>query len=214
MSGIPFIPGSSSLFRDPAVICSSIKLNSFQKNNFTRSQTLSFRNGVASFEGGLRPQTSLSKKVPADLVNARSCMKFDAYFVEPVHVSQQETERIRYCVIYLHLEDESITVSEPKVKNSGLTQGALIKRHRIQKEDKTYFSLEDFRIGETVTLYGKSFTILDADQDTKVRAVRCSKLPLEHHGEVGTTCWGTSRTSQRQIHKGKASDGQFVKAKK
>ena len=38
-------------------------------------------------------------------------------------------ERVRRCVVYYFLEDDTVSVSEPKQDNSGLGQGALIKRY-------------------------------------------------------------------------------------
>ena len=53
-------------------------------------------------------------------------LKFDAYFQEAVHERREERYRIRKCVIYFYLEDDTIQVLEPKQENSGIPQGTKI----------------------------------------------------------------------------------------
>jgi hypothetical protein len=123
-------------------------------------------------------------KIPQDLIYERKAVKFDAYFEEPVHNSNIESQRIRRCIVYYHFEDGSINILEPKVKNSGLPQGILVKRHKIPKGDNEFFGIQDLQIGNQVTIYGKTFTIVDADPDTRVD-IKKKILPpfsvLSHH---------------------------------
>lgn len=67
-------------------------------------------------------------------------LKFDAYFQEDVPMSTEEHYRIRQVKIYYYLEDDSMSVIEPVVENSGIPQGKLIKLlkeagHGTQKEE-------------------------------------------------------------------------------
>ena len=48
---------------------------------------------------------------------------FDAYFQQAVHESRNEQYRVRKCQIFFYLEDDTIQVLEPRVKNSALSQG-------------------------------------------------------------------------------------------
>lgn len=50
-------------------------------------------------------------------------LKFNAYFKETVHESPNEYYRVRPVEIFYYLEDNSITVMEPHLDNSGLPQG-------------------------------------------------------------------------------------------
>lgn len=50
-------------------------------------------------------------------------LSFEAFFEEDVHQRQEETFRIRQCKIYFYLEDDTIQVVEPQIKNSGMSQG-------------------------------------------------------------------------------------------
>ncbi|KAL0480787.1 EF-hand domain-containing family member efhc2 [Acrasis kona] len=99
----------------------------------------------------------------------RKVLRFYTFFKEGVHESALENNRVRRCVLYYYLEDDTIHVSEPKQDNSGIPQGALIKRHRIPKPgvDREFYLLEDLNIGNEVTLYGKTFRIVGCDRFTK-----------------------------------------------
>ena len=94
-------------------------------------------------------------------------MRFYAYFKEGVDESYQENYRIRKCIIYYYLEDDSIHVAEPKQENSGIPQGVFIKRHTIPKNDAGVFKIVDLKVGEAVTFYGRTFYIVDCDPFTK-----------------------------------------------
>lgn len=100
----------------------------------------------------------------------RKVLRFNAYFQEAVHESNMENYRVRKCVIYYYLEDDTIHVSEPRVDNSGISQGALIKRHRIPipgDENDEFYSMEHLNVGEEVEFYGKRFRIVSCDEFTR-----------------------------------------------
>ena len=99
----------------------------------------------------------------------RQVLRFYGYFQEPVHSSQNETWRVRKCVIYYYLEDDSVHVAEPRIENSVIPQGVLIKRHRIPKADNSYLGLDDLHIGAQLDIYARTFFIVDADPATRVR---------------------------------------------
>eukprot|EP00931_Biecheleriopsis_adriatica_P081804 TRINITY_DN5513_c0_g1_i4.p1 TRINITY_DN5513_c0_g1~~TRINITY_DN5513_c0_g1_i4.p1 ORF type:complete len:629 (-),score=137.74 TRINITY_DN5513_c0_g1_i4:75-1961(-) len=107
---------------------------------------------------------------PAWLKHDRQVLKFDAYFQEPVHENPKETFRIRCCTIFFYLEDGTMMVSEPKVENSGIPQGAFIKRHRIPKPGQLgggFYAFEDLAVGRTISLYSRSFRITGCDEFTR-----------------------------------------------
>ena len=75
---------------------------------------------------------------------------------------------MRKCVIYMYLEDESVYVGEPRQPNSGIPQGSFLKRHRIPNGDTgSFFGVEDIKVGETVTFYGRSFFVVSCDAFTR-----------------------------------------------
>ena len=61
-------------------------------------------------------------------------LKFTGFYEEDINAPtslERETRRVHHVEVYYYLEDDSLHVSEPRVQNSGLPQGLLIKRHRI-----------------------------------------------------------------------------------
>jgi len=59
-----------------------------------------------------------------------------------------------------------VQISEDKVVNSGLSQGAFLKRHKISTSSG-FIGWKDFQVGSTITLYGRTFNISNCDTFTK-----------------------------------------------
>jgi len=105
---------------------------------------------------------------PAWLKHDRQVLRFYAYFQEPVVESPNENFRIRNVVMTYFLEDGTMQITEPKVENSGIwPQGPFVKRHRIPKDDGSYYSPPDLKMGSEVTIYSRVFRIVSCDQFTK-----------------------------------------------
>jgi hypothetical protein len=107
---------------------------------------------------------------PAWLKHDGQVLHFLAYFQEPVHESPKENFRVRQCVIYFYMEDGSMKVGEPKVENSGIPQGTFVKRHKIPKpleQGGGYYTHTDLNCGITITIYSRSFRIIDCDEFTR-----------------------------------------------
>lgn len=182
--GLPYLPGNS--FYDPSNM------------NFKKSHIFDAANGIAVVNDNkipgagskgpvpeltnppVAPETMAPEKSgsltapvqPAWVAFDRKVLRFDAYFQEAVHESRQETFRIRRCVIYYYLEDDSIHVSEPKIENSGIPQGErkgviFLKRHRIPKSTNDFYSLQDLNIGAQPNFYGRVFRLVDCDEFTR-----------------------------------------------
>ena len=60
--------------------------------------------------------------VPAHVAFDKKVLLFHAYFKQTVHESDNEFYCIRLVKIYYYLEDDSISVVEPLVENSGIPQ--------------------------------------------------------------------------------------------
>jgi len=105
---------------------------------------------------------------PAWLKHDRQVLRFFAYFQEPVVENPNENFRIRNVVITYFLEDGTMQITEPKVENSGIwPQGPFIKRHRIPKAEGNFLGPEDLKVGSEVTIYSRTFRVIDADDFTK-----------------------------------------------
>mmetsp|Transcript_336 Transcript_336/g.352 ORF Transcript_336/g.352 Transcript_336/m.352 type:complete len:610 (-) Transcript_336:425-2254(-) len=178
---LPKLPGMH--FQDP------------RANVRRKPQTLTYVNGYAvpndPIAGGVESPSPMPtatavldsmptvETLPAWVAYDRKVLRFNAYFKEAVTESYEENHRIRKCVIYLYLEDESIHVAEPKQQNSGIPQGVFLKRHRIPKDNGGFYGMDDLGIGREVTFYARTFYVVDCDPFTRQF--------LENSGvEVGT----------------------------
>ena len=177
---LPLLPGYT--FPDPT------------KVKFQKSQALVFENGgMATHEnapgiggtllpGQEPPKEAISsttiynqvmgdtnqqgETVPAWVAFGSQVLRFYGYFKEPVFSSADETYRVRKVTILFFLEDDTIQIVEPKVKNSGIPQGTFLRRHRAKKDDDSYVNVGDFQIGGEFALYGRVYFIQEADKFT------------------------------------------------
>jgi hypothetical protein len=104
---------------------------------------------------------------PAWVAFDRKVLRFYGYFKENVTSSADENWRVRKCVLYYYLEDDSLHIAEPKVENSGIPQGNFLKRHRPVTASGESVSTDDFYIGSELTLYGRTYHMVDADEFTR-----------------------------------------------
>lgn len=98
-------------------------------------------------------------------------LRFEAYFQEHVVESPLENFRVRRCLIYYYLTDNTIHVNEPRIENSGITQGIFIRRQQIPRDLKAfpreYFSWQDLAVGKNVTFFERTFHITGCDAFTR-----------------------------------------------
>merc|ERR1719409_1463372 len=176
-SGLPMLPGYG--FKDPTKI------------DFKKSHIFDCKNGINTVS---RDPTATAPKGPIATVEPpkmyskgentvvpvqpawvafdRKVLRFNCYFKESVHESRLENYRIRKCVLYYYLEDDSMHVSEPKVENSGIPQGerkgtVFLKRHRVPKPDGGFYGVNDLKVGMQIDLYSRVLQVTDADGFTR-----------------------------------------------
>lgn len=94
-------------------------------------------------------------------------LRFYGYTIEPVPESAQETERVRKVVLHYYLEDGTMSVTEPREDNSGISFPCNLKRHIVPSPDGTPITIDDIRIGEPLTFYGRTYLVYDADAFTR-----------------------------------------------
>jgi len=138
----------------------------FRLDRTTRSMTHDER----AAEKESARNTSRPGNAPAWLKHDRQVLRFFAYFQEPVHENPNENLRVRLCHILYYLEDGTMQVCEPKVVNSGIPQGVLIKRHRLPRPEYQgggFYAPADLKCGVNVTIYAKVFKIVDCDEYTR-----------------------------------------------
>ena len=109
----------------------------------------------------------------------REVLRFYLYFKESVPESAFETERVRKCNLYFYLADDTCKLTEPKVANSGIAGGDMLKRAVFMKADgKTPYAPIDFMIGSHVILGGKNFRVVDADVNTRKYFQKCYNIEM------------------------------------
>eukprot|EP00966_Prymnesium_polylepis_P199504 4623338-Prymnesium_polylepis.1 len=150
-TGLPLLPGNG--FKDPTL------------TNFHKSHVFDVYQGISVAHDPVGPMAPPASSVemptmppkasaevtpvqPAWVAFDRKVLRFNCFFKESVNESRLENYRIRSCVLYYYLEDDSMHVSEPKVENSGIPQGerkgtVFLKRHRVPKPDGGFYSVAD-----------------------------------------------------------------------
>ena len=173
--GLPLLPGNG--FKDPTA-------KDFKKSHiFDVHQGISIAHdptAVAPPPAGTieppkmppNPTEDITPVQPAWVAFDRKVLRFNCFFKESVNESRLENYRIRNCVLYYYLEDDSMHISEPKVENSGIPQGerkgtVFLKRHRVPKEEGGFYGVHDLTVGKTLAVYGRVFLLTDCDNFTR-----------------------------------------------
>ncbi|CAG9766108.1 unnamed protein product [Ceutorhynchus assimilis] len=115
-------------------------------------------------------------ELPGYIIFDKQTLCFDAFFQETLQEVRGSPFQVRTVKIYYFLEDGTIQVIEPKVENSGVSQGTLISRQRIRfpaPMDDNFYEMIDFNIGREVELYGRVFKITNCDKFTRTFLNRC-----------------------------------------
>ena len=106
--------------------------------------------------------------VPAHVAFDKKVLCFHGYFKQTVHESPLEHYRVRHIKLYYYLEDDTISVLEPEVPNSGLPQGKLIRRQVLPKDSVGgVWMWKDLNVGQNVTFYSKTFHLTSCDAFTR-----------------------------------------------
>jgi len=176
--GLPMLPGNG--FKDPTAI------------DFKKSHIFDVHQGIpVSHDPSLAaapaafastaveppkmapmPTADITPVQPAWVAFDRKVLRFNCFFKEAVNESRIENFRVRRCVLYYYLEDDSMHVSEPKIENSGIPQGerkgtVFLKRHRVPKPEGGFYGVADLNVGTMIDLYGRVFMVTDADNFTR-----------------------------------------------
>ncbi|KAI8464444.1 MAG: hypothetical protein J3K34DRAFT_526184 [Monoraphidium minutum] len=180
-----------------------------EKQNLGRKQTLTYLKGYANESepliscgeacaappareliasmafGEPRAASALGESLPKWVENDRKVLRFWGYFQESVTESNIENHRVRRVALYYYLADDSLQVTEPQQDNSGIQQGIFVRRHQVPRDDGSGATLApgDLAVGATVTVYGRTFFLVDCDAYT--RAWYRDTLQLEQADALG-----------------------------
>ena len=115
-----------------------------------------------------------------------------------MYESSAEKERVRKCVIYFYLEDGTIQMVEHQQENSGIPQGAFIRRHQIPKEGGGFYSEHDLFVGAEFSVYNKLFRIYDCNDSTRAFLAQDLLLPPAQYMAAPDCPEGEYNTMLRQ----------------
>lgn len=182
---LPFLPGNA--FTDPTKTRFHVSQTLGYKNGFIQSNRPKYAVGGEPLQFNQLDEAELdellasrptltygnaSKPAPHEFIPAhvafdKKVLMFNAFFKQTVHESPNEYYRVRDVKIYYYLEDDSISIVEPRIENSGIPQGKLIKRQQLPKNDLgDLWHWKDLNVGMNITVYGKVFHTYDCDKFT------------------------------------------------
>lgn len=106
-----------------------------------------------------KPKGDFFKSVDNDKKILRYTAKFNTRVPEDVE---------RRFIISFYLSDDSISIYEPAVKNSGIIEGPFLRRNKYKNVDKndTLITPTDLPIGGSVRINGFSYQLLSCDEYT------------------------------------------------
>lgn len=95
-------------------------------------------------------------------------LRYQVYTQEEVPNNPPEPIRTRVLELSFFPCDGTLRLFEPQLANSGLLQGPFARRHvATDPADSHAYGPLDFQIGSSITVYGRRFTFVDADQHTR-----------------------------------------------
>ena len=105
-------------------------------------------------------------------------LRFHAYFKEDVENSRIESFRVRKVDMHYYLVDDTLSIEEHREDNSGMEQGSFLSRQKAYHDgtDNQVTPL-DLVIGAAIVLFGRTYTIVDADKHVRVELWLHGGLP-------------------------------------
>lgn len=146
---------------------------------------------------------------PAWLKHEKQVLRFYAFFQETVTERADENSRKRHIIIMYYLEDGTVSMSEPRIENSGIVQGSFLKRQRVSRNDGTGFiGPEDLRCGIQITLFGRTYHITGCDSFTRWY-YREIGVEIGENEEVQEDAWQKSYKLRKLIDRGALPPSRF-----
>lgn len=144
---------------------SSLSTHSHQKEN-NNLQTSTQKPNNSLLQNNIMASKS-GNPIFVQMMN-KAVLKFEGYFEENVCQSRLETNRLRHLQIKFFLEDNSIQITEPRQKNSGMLQGLFLKRQNVlTRTGDRFISAYDFKIGQKIEICGNIVLITNCDKFTQ-----------------------------------------------
>ena len=124
-----------------------------------------------------KPKGDFFKSVDNDKKILRYTARFNTRVPEDID---------RRFIISFYLADDSISIYEPAVKNSGIIEGPFLRRNKYKNVDKNnlWITPTDLPIGGNIKINGYSYSILSCDEYT----VKYLQQHLDWTAECTWTC--------------------------
>ncbi|OLP78681.1 EF-hand domain-containing family member C2 [Symbiodinium microadriaticum] len=135
---------------------------------------------------------------PAWLKHEKQVLRFYGFFQESIPERWDENSRAKASSQQprYFMEDGTIGINEPKVENSGIAQGTFLKRSRVLNEDGIPIGPDDMRVGQDLTLHGRTYHISGWDVSGICGCDRFTRWFFEENGiqlgedeDVPTDLW-------------------------
>jgi len=110
---------------------------------------------------------AMAATLPNFVVLDKKVLYFKGYMKSTVHESALENYRVRYFKIYYYLEDDTISIGEPEVENSGLPQGPFLSRCALPNASGKQYHWSDLNIGKNLEVFGKVLRLYECNNATK-----------------------------------------------
>lgn len=129
---------------------------------------------------------------PRFVVYDRIVLTFRGFFKQSVPESPKEHYRIRYVNVMYFMEDDTLMVFEPTVRDCGFPQGRIVRRGKVPKNTRMeYYTWKDLNIGIDLELNGVVYHLCDCDEFTKeflaaqgIELNETEALPVDPYGST------------------------------
>ncbi|KAJ7988088.1 hypothetical protein DPEC_G00320000 [Dallia pectoralis] len=184
--GLPFLPGNTfrdvtkSAFHRPQTLAYKngyalprrpkvgIGQAPLVSTELTQNELNQLSGQMSALTYGTTRRSTVPDFIPAHVAYDKKVLRFYGYFKQEVQHSPDEEYRVRPVAISYFLEDDSMTIMEPPVENSGIPQGKLIKRQLLPKNHLgDYYHWKDLNMGLDLDVYGVSYHVTHCDRYTQ-----------------------------------------------
>uniref|UniRef100_A0A7E4VHE4 EF-hand domain-containing protein 1 n=1 Tax=Panagrellus redivivus TaxID=6233 RepID=A0A7E4VHE4_PANRE len=101
----------------------------------------------------------------------KAALTYTCYLNETDGQDNGELLKIRPMKLVYHLDDETMTLTEPFSDNSGHLQGRMFASQKVPRADKCvgneYLTWKDIHIGEDLKMFGRTYRVVSCDPFTK-----------------------------------------------
>eukprot|EP00802_Teleaulax_amphioxeia_P006856 Tamp_06861.p1 GENE.Tamp_06861~~Tamp_06861.p1 ORF type:complete len:769 (+),score=184.16 Tamp_06861:264-2309(+) len=131
-------------------------------NDVLGSRVMATRRSVVSY-------LDQPPKLPAFVLVDKVVLRFRCWMKDDMALlTGPDRVIIHNCILTYNLIDDSFTIMEPRQENSGLNQGCLLRRQRLQKpNEEGVYTWKDLEVGGQMVVRGQLLHLVDCDEYTR-----------------------------------------------